>query len=391
MERTQVLIAGAGPAGAVAAYALAQKGIDVILLEAASHCPADMRASTLHPPTLDILESLGLFESLEAQGLRAPIYQYRNRATGETLDFDLGELADISKHPYRLQCEQYKLARLASGLIGDRARFNERVIFVEQDDTGVTVHVERPLDVAAYRADYVIAADGANSIVRKILGVPFEGFTIPEKFMTLSTAYPVEKHFPGLANVSYVADAAEWCVLLRIPTLWRVMVPIKAEEPDADAIGDARKEAIFSGLLGLDSMDIKTEHRTLYRVHQRVAPRYDHGRVILAGDAAHLNNPLGGFGMNSGIHDVYNLTEKLGRIINGGEEAAPLLAHYDRQRRTVMNDFVQAQTITNRAEMTSAAERHKKYEAILADPDQRRAYLLKQSMYDSRTLEASIA
>lgn len=390
MKRIQILVVGGGPVGAVTAYALARAGVDVLLVEAANDCHEDMRASTIHPPTLDMLAELDLLAPLEAQGLRAPIYQYRNRRTSEVLSFDMGELADISRHPYRLQCEQFKLARLATSRIADRVRFGERLIQCDADDTGVNVVCERATDIVRYRADFVVAADGANSLVRKLLGVEFEGFTYPEKFLTLSTTYAIDKHLENLERVAYVADRAEWCVLLRVPDFWRILVPADPDQLDNDLLSDAHKNKIFSGLLGIDGTAIETAHRTIYRVHQRVARYYNHGRVILAGDAAHLNNPLGGFGMNSGIHDAWNLVDKLKRILIDGEPAEPLLALYERQRRTIMNEFVQAQTIANHNDMIDADARQEKLTKVLADPAARRGYLLRQSMYESRTREAEI-
>ncbi|HEY9090461.1 FAD-dependent oxidoreductase [Parasphingorhabdus sp.] len=391
MERVQVLIVGAGPVGAFAAYSLSLAGIDVRLVEAASHCHEDMRASTIHPPTLDMLAEVGLLDALEAQGLRAPIYQYRNRRTNEVLSFDLTELGDISNYPYRLQCEQFKLARLATSRIADLVKFDEKLVYCEDDGNAVNVICERRLDVTRYRADYVVAADGANSLIRKLLGVQFEGFTYPEKFLTLSTTYPIEKHFENLEKVAYVADRDEWCVLLRVPDFWRVLVPASPDLLDKYLLSDANKNKVFAGLLGVDGEAIKTSHRTIYRVHQRVAQKYNHGRIILAGDAAHLNNPLGGFGMNSGIHDAWNLVDKLKRILNDGQEAEPLLALYNRQRRQIMNEVIQAQTITNHDDMVDADRQQEKLAKVLADPEKRRNYLLQQSMYQSRAREAEIA
>jgi 3-(3-hydroxy-phenyl)propionate hydroxylase len=400
MHRAKVIVAGAGPAGCVAAYRLAQAGIDVILLEALPDCPEDMRASTLHSPTLDMLDELGVFAELDAQGLRAPIYQYRNRDTGEVLSFDLSELADISKHPYRLQCEQYKLSRLLTKRLAEHPHakvcFQSRLVHVQQDDTGVTITTETPATVETYRADYLIGADGASSTVRKWLSIPFEGFTYPEKFLTLSTRWPIEQHFDELAYVSYMASTREWCVLLRVPEFWRVLVPARDDEPDAVLVADAKKTAVFGGLIGEDGAKVETYHRTIYRVHQRVAARYQEGRVLLVGDAAHLNNPLGGFGMNSGVHDVWNLTDKLMKIVLEKGDAAALLGQYERQRRTVMHEFVQAQTIRNKQLLESnqaedQQRNQKEMERTLKDPDLRRAYLLRQSMYQSLSREAEIA
>ena len=400
MNRTQVIVAGAGPTGAVAAYALAYRGIDVLLLEAHPDAPEDMRASTFHAPTLEMLEALGLREALEVQGLRAPVYQYRNRSSGEVLSFDLTEVADVLRYPYRLQCEQFKLSRLVTGLLAQhphaQVRHGHRLLQAEQDGTGVSVAVEGPDGNVRLRADYLIAADGASSAVRKGLSVPFDGFTYPEKFLTLSTTHPAEQHFADLANVSYIADRAEWCVLLRVPTLWRVLVPAAADDGDDALRSDEKRNQVFGGLFGAAGREAATYHRTVYRVHQRVARSFRHGRILLAGDAAHLNNPLGGLGMNSGIHDVVNLTEKLARILLEGADADALLDRYDRQRRTVVHDFVQKQTISNKQAMeagsTEAQQRAQaRMAAVLADTGARRDYLLQQSMYNSLKQERAIA
>lgn len=399
MLRTQVLVAGGGPVGATAAYRLAMAGIDTILLEVNADCPEDMRASTLHPPTLDMLAELGVLGDLELQGLRAPIYHYRNRQTGEVIEFDLGELSDISKHPYRLQCEQFKLARMLTekldALPHGKTLFRHRVLGFEQDADGVIVHVETPIAVEHIRADYLIGADGANSTVRKWTGTQFEGFTYPERFLTLSTRYPLEQHFDGLAKVNYVSDHDEWCVLLRVPEFWRVLVPTDIDASESELLSDAKKDAVFNGLTG-DGKSVETYHRTLYRVHQRVAKEFRHGRVLLAGDSAHLNNPLGGFGMNSGIHDIWNLTEKLRDIIVDGADPDQRLSLFARQRRAIAKSFVQTQTIENKKAMESSngdgrSEQEKRMYAVAQDAELRRAYLLRQSMYDSLTEEAQIA
>jgi 3-(3-hydroxy-phenyl)propionate hydroxylase len=389
MERTKVLVVGGGPVGVVAAYRLARAGVDVVLLEADAYCKEDMRASTLHPPTLAMLSELGVLEALEAEGLRAPIYHYRNRRTNEVLAFNLGELADLTPFPYRLQCEQFKITRLLTKLIDDHQHgqvlFSRRLLDLDQNSDGVVAKVEAPLCIETYKADYVIAADGANSLARKLLDIPFDGFTYPEKFLTLSTTWPVEAAISGLAWVNYVADPDEWCVLLRVPEFWRVLVPTVEIETDADLLSDAKKNDVFRRLVGDAAETLQTAHRTIYRVHQRVARTYRHGRVVLAGDAAHLNNPLGGFGMNSGVHDVWNVTEKLIAIFEAGGDPHTLLDLYDRQRRAVMSEFVQAQTIRNKKMLETQSDdaqmaNQREMEAILADDDRRRDFLMTQAM-----------
>lgn len=396
-NKAQVLVIGAGPVGTTAAYKLASEGIDVILLEAQPNCPEDLRASTFHPPTLTMLSTFGIVDEMEAIGLRAPVYQYRNRQTGEYFSFDLGELSDITDYPYRLQCEQFKLARLLANRLEQhqhaRVCFNHRLLTAEQDMHGVTVKAESPMGIETFKADFIIACDGANSTVRKWMNVGFEGFTYPEKFVTFSTPQPLEEHFENLAYVNYVADPQEWMVLLKVPTLWRVLVP--AHDMDDDYItSDEMKSKVFSNLIG--DPDVQTVHRTIYRVHQRVAEKYVDGRIILAGDAAHLNNPLGGLGMNSGIHDVWNLSRNLVPVMkSGGDHSAPL-GLYERQRQAVMRDFVQAQTIRNKKALESNdPEAQQKYQkelaSILSDDERRRDYLLGQAMFKSLELEASVA
>jgi 3-(3-hydroxy-phenyl)propionate hydroxylase len=394
-----VIVAGGGPVGTVAGYALARAGLKVLVAEAETHPPEDLRASTFHPPSLEMLDGLGVLQDMLPLGLKAPVYQYRIRATGEILAFDLGELADRTAFPFRLQCEQWQLAELLAARIaampGGTMAFSRRVVHFDQDKEGVTVAFEAPTEIETRRCRYLIAADGANSIIRKWLGVGFSGFTYPEKFLCLSTLLPLETHFERLAYVNYVADPETWHVLLRVPRLWRVLVSAPEASADADLKSDASKTAIFDRLLGGGGAEVETVHRTIYRVHQRVAERYDHGRVLLIGDAAHLNNPLGGLGMNSGIHDAMNLAEKLPLIIHEGADAAPLLARFDRQRRTVMHNFIQAQTIANKKliEASDPVAREEHYagmRAVNADPDRRRDYLYTQAMFRSLDDAAAI-
>ncbi|TWB45868.1 FAD-dependent oxidoreductase [Nitrospirillum pindoramense] len=389
MIRTQVVIAGAGPVGTVAAYFLAQQGIDVLVLEAGADCALDLRASTFHPPTLEMLDTLGITPFLLERGLKAPVYHYRDRGTGDVIDFDLGELHDVTRYPFRLQCEQYHLARALAERLDQHpkasVRFGHRLVSVAQDETGVDLVVETPFAIERVRADWLIGADGAGSTVRKWLGVGFEGFTYPEKFLCLSTTEPLEDYLPNLAYVNYVADPAEWLVLLRVPSVWRILLPADPDSSDSELVSDANRDRVFKHLIG--KTGVPTQHRTIYRMHQRVAERFRQGRAMLVGDSAHLNNPLGGFGMNSGIHDAFNLCQRLVRIINGTEDEASL-DQFDRQRRGAARSFIQAQTIQTMEMMKQglAAGQDRRREELLrtrADPELRRQFLLRQAMFQS--------
>lgn len=397
VDRCQVAIVGAGPVGTVVATLLAQAGYDVVVLEAGENCAQDLRASTFHSPTLEMLDQIGITPMLLERGLKAPIYHWRDRKSGEVIEFDMSELSDVTRYPFRIQCEQYHLSRaLADGLAkhqNAQVRFNSRLLTFQQDDSGVDLWVETMTGIDQLRCDFLIAADGANSIVRKWLGIEFDGFTYPERFLCLSTEYELADHLKNLAYVNYVSDPEEWLVLLRVPSVWRVLVPTDASQGDDELRSDRVKNGIFDRLVG-DGAAVQTQHRTLYRVHQRVAKSFVTGRVILAGDAAHLNNPLGGFGMNSGVHDAFNLFEKLEPSLKSGKVNGSLDL-YDRQRRTVTHAFTQAQTIENMAYISGGSdEAHKKRRdamlAIKADDERRRGYMLKQAMFESLAQAAAI-
>ncbi|MEP2178517.1 MAG: FAD-dependent monooxygenase, partial [Marinomonas sp.] len=196
----------------------------------------------------------------------------------------------------------------------------------------------------------------------------------------------LEDHLPNLAHVNYVSDPKEWLVLLRVPSVWRVLVPTKDDVSDEELLSDRTKNGIFERLTG-NGEAVETYHRTLYRVHQRVARSFAQDRVILVGDAAHLNNPLGGFGMNSGIHDAFNLFEKLEPVLKG----APLNGSvdlYDRQRRQVTHSFTQKQTMQNMEFIRGGqdkghAMRRQAMLDIKNDDARRREYLLRQAMFES--------
>jgi 3-(3-hydroxy-phenyl)propionate hydroxylase len=390
IERCQVVVAGAGPVGTVMATLLAKAGIDVILLESGENCAMDLRASTFHPPTLEMLEEIGITSTLLEKGLKAPIYHWRDRQSGQVVEFDLSELEDVTRHPYRIQCEQYHLSRaLADGLekiAKADVRFNRKLLSFEQDEAGVSVFIESAHAIEHIRCDWLIGADGANSLVRKWLGIQFDGFTYPEKFLCLTTETELADHLPNLALVNYVSDPQEWLVLLRVPSLWRVLVPADDAMSDDELRSDTIKTGIFDRLIG-NGDAVQTQHRTLYRVHQRVAQSFAQGRVALIGDAAHLNNPLGGFGMNSGIHDAFELFAALEPIINGRAKS-PDISLFERRRRTVTHDFTQAQTMQNMEYMkvgngSAHQQRRKDMEAIRDNDDRRRAYLMRQAMFDS--------
>jgi len=398
MNSAKVIIIGAGPVGTFVAYCLAEYGIETILLESETSCETDMRASTFHPSTLKYLDNLNLANELIDKGLKAPIFQYRIRATDEILEFNLEELSDVLDFPFRLQCEQYKFARMLADKLDNHkyssVMFNRELISFSDAGNKVKLKVDHKGIGEDYECDYLIGADGANSIVRRNLGIEFGGFTYKEKFFTLSTEKPLENYFTDLSYVNYVSDPDEWFVMLKAPSAWRILVPVD-ENLDDDLIrSDDYVRNIFKRALNSDDQ-IETIHRTIYRVHQRVVDTMRSGRVILAGDSAHLNNPLGGFGMNGGLHDAWNLAKQLDEIINHNKNEE-LLDLYDRQRRTVMNEFIQKQTIRNKKMIEETGD--DKYSSewnrmrnIHQNDTERREYMFRQTMAQSLLREAEIS
>lgn len=389
-SKSHVLIAGAGPVGLVSALTLATAGVQVTVFERAFSAPEDLRASTFHPPTLDMLARFGISDDLLPQGLVARYTQQRDRQEGLIAEFDMSLLTGLTQHPYRLQCEQWKLNKL---LLDRLAKFPHATVLlgaslqsVEQSHDSVEVKVDINGELQSFKGDYLIGADGAWSSVRQSLGIEFEGFTYPERFLVVSTAFEFADHFPKLSYVNYVSDPQEWCVLLRVPTLWRVLFPTHPEESDEAVLTDESIQARLQNLLP-QARPYQTVHRTLYKVHQRVAKEFRRGRVLLAGDAAHINNPLGGMGMNGGVHDAFNLADKLVDIlVNGADEA--LLDRYERQRRSVAIEYINANTARNKKnieERNPEARRttHDELRAIAANPDAARDYLRKTSMIDA--------
>lgn len=397
MNLPHVLIAGAGPVGLVSALTLATAGISVTVFERHTKPQDDLRASTFHPPTLDMLARFGLTDELVSQGLVARYTQQRDRKEGLIAEFDMSLLEGETQHPFRLQCEQWKLNTLLLDRLALFPHVNivlgAEMQTVTQDAQSVTANVKIDGNMTAFTGNYLIGADGASSAVRQSLGIEFEGFTYPERFLSVSTDFEYADHLPKLSYVNYVSDPEEWCVLLRVPTLWRVLFPTRLEETDEEVMTDESIQTRLQNLLPKDT-PYNTVHRTLYKVHQRVAKEFRRGRVVLAGDAAHINNPIGGMGMNGGVQDAFNLSDKLVDILISG--ASPdLLDRYERQRRSVAIEYINANTARNKKnieERDPAARRKTQNElrAIAASPAAAKDYLRKTSMIDALERAESI-
>jgi 3-(3-hydroxy-phenyl)propionate hydroxylase len=389
---TSVVIAGAGPVGCLMALYLAQRDIDVLLLEKEAQLPVDLRASTFHPPSLEMIAELGfgVIEAMLEKGLVADRYQYRDRRSGEVASFDMSLIADSTRFPFRLQLEQYEFTRIVVERLAQlpqaQVRFGCEVTGFEQSDDYVDVQVDTAAGGETVRTGFLVSTEGARSRIRKLANIDYLGFTYDEKFLVVSTDFPFEEVFEELSWVNYVSDPDEWCVILRTEKLWRVLFPTTPDtaEDEARLLSDAFIQERLHHLWDKEG-DYPIGHRTLYNVNQRVAETYYKGRVLLAGDACHINNPLGGMGMNGGLHDGNNLAAKLVRIIRDGAPHRAEFEHYNRQRRDLAVRFVQEHTIANKKlmearDLETQRARQQMLMATAADPDKAKAFLLERAM-----------
>ena len=399
----RVIVIGAGPVGLCLSLALAQEGVPVCLIEAlGDHNFLDQvpRAGTNHPATLELLQRIGLYDKLEPRGIIAPLFHYWDRPEGKLVAaFDHALLKDDTRFPYVLQCERIKIVEEALKLVkahpGIELRLSTEFTAFSQTADGVVAQVTNAAgETEAIDGSYLISAEGARSIVRKDLDIEFEGFTYPDRTLNIEVAYDFRTH--GYTERNYISDPDEWSNLFHWkgpPDRWRVHFPTA---PDADETALTRPDALQARLQRFlpigKAFDIVGSN--LYVVHQRVAKKFRAGRAVLAGNSAHVNSPIGAMGMNSGIHDAFNLAEKLVSILRG-EADADVLDRYERQRRHVALQHTQAQTIRNKRLLTEKdpAVRRKNHDELrrtAEDPKLARAFLLRSSLIESLREAAQI-
>jgi 3-(3-hydroxy-phenyl)propionate hydroxylase len=392
----RVIIIGAGPVGLCLALALAQQDIPITLIEALgdqNFLEQVPRAGTNHPATLEMYDRIGLYERLEPRGIIAPVFHYWDRADNELIAaFDHIHLKNDTRFPYVLQCERIKIVEEALAMAkahpGIDLRLSSTFTGFAQGASGVTAQFTNAVGEAETVAGaYIVSAEGARSIVRKDLDIEFEGFTYSDLVLNIEVAYDFRRH--GYAERNYISDPKEWSNLFHWkgpPDRWRVHFPV---EPGDDETTISRPEALQARLQRFlaTGRNFEIVGSNLYTVHQRVAKRFRSGRAILAGDAAHVNSPVGAMGMNSGVHDAFNLADKLVAILRG-EAAEDVLDRYERQRRHVAVQHTQAQTIRNKrllAETDPSVRKRNQDELrrTAEDPARARAFLLRASLIES--------
>jgi 3-(3-hydroxy-phenyl)propionate hydroxylase len=392
----RVVVIGAGPVGLCLSLALAQQGVAVSLIETLgddNFLEQVPRAGTNHPATLEMFDRIGLYEKIEPRGIIAPVFHYWDRHENKLIAaFDHIHLKDDTRFPYVLQCERIKIVEEALKLAKAHPLIDLRLrttfTAFEQDADGVKAHITDPADEeAVIEGRYIVSGEGARSIIRKDLGIEFEGFTYPDRTLNIEVAYDFRQH--GYAERNYISDPDEWSNLFHWkgpPDRWRVHFPTAPEDDPEELQQPAALQARLQGFLP-KAGDYEIVGSNLYTVHQRVATKFRSGRAILAGDSAHVNSPIGAMGMNSGVHDAFNLADKLVKILRK-EAGEDILDRYERQRRHVALQHTQAETIRNKrvlAEKDLAVRKknHDQLRRTAEDPKLARAFLLRTSLIES--------
>lgn len=391
-----IIIAGAGPVGLYAALLLVREGFRVIVLEKQAGFELNRRASTFHPATLDLLEPLGLTEPLVARGSIFSGWQYMIHGTKNHAVFDLESISDLTSHPYRLQCEQYYFSDLALEILLQsplfEIRFGHAIVELEEDGGEVCVRAGKPGEEYEQSTPWLIAADGGNSTVRDQLGLAFDGSVLPSTSITLELNHPFQYDIAGLLGVNYVWTETGYYSLIQIRDLWRFTYSPERDQPLPEALSpeavQAHVQSVFPKLKPYELLHV--DHYTL---QQRCLASFRTGHVLFVGDAAHLNSPTGGMGMNAGIHDAYCLVEHLLPVLNG--EDAALLDRFSRRRQTIALEEIQRLSDRNfRWHRETNPEKRMEIwlelQEIVNDRQKTRDFLLDSSMIRSRWREQQI-
>jgi 3-(3-hydroxy-phenyl)propionate hydroxylase len=376
MSDNDVIIVGAGPVGLIAALGLAQRGVGVTVLDASDDILDEPRGMTYHWAVLAGLERLGVLADATEMGYLKHDWSAQVFRTGERISMDIGLLKDDVRHPYSLVLGQDALGGVVKThlerLPNARILWGHAVTAFEQDDTGVSVHVECGEGVKDLRAKWLVGADGARSIVRRQLGLRFEGMTWGERFVATNCRGAYEDHFVS----GYLIDPQYGAVIHQITLdgLWRHTYSESLDLPEEGI--EARMAHHFRTVIPHEDFNHEMLLWRHYRMHQRSAETYRVGRILLAGDAAHVTNPTRGFGLVGGMFDAFTLTEALAAVmLDGGHEG--LLDRYSQERKRVFWDYTTPiSSNSKRLVFEPTEERLAGFREVAGDEQKTRSYLL---------------
>jgi 3-(3-hydroxy-phenyl)propionate hydroxylase len=388
---TDVIISGAGPVGMSLALALARNGVSVIVLEKLNELSREARASTIHPPTLEFFDEIGIIEDILASGLRIESLQFWERSTRELVaDFPYKLIENDTKYPFRFQCPQSTVTRIILRHIEQtncgKVLFNHEFVSAEQNENCVNVVVKTPVGVVNLCCKYLIGCDGAFSKVRENLELGFDGKTYEDRFLLVSTDADLGGIFPNMGTVAYIFDPEEWVIIMTLPDTVRLVFRLNPDESADEAKQIENVKIRIANFLQTE-LNYEIKAVSTYHVHQRVTEKFRVGRTILAGDSAHINNPTGGMGMNSGIHDAQMLAKNLIAVLQGANEN--LLDEYAEIRKETAVKMVQATTDENYKNLSASDEekrlkRNRELREAANDERKAREYLLKTAMLADR-------
>lgn len=329
---TDVLVVGAGPTGLTLAASLVSRGIATIVVDRQAAGANTSRAAVVNARSLEVLEELDVSRRLVKEGVQAPLFSIRDRSRVlVAIDFS----ALPTDYPYSLMVPQSTTERLLADRLtelGGSVVRPRSVTTVEQDADGVTAVVD---DGAVIRARYVVGADGIHSVVRERAGIGFTGGAYDESFMLADVRLTGD--VPTDEVILYWARAGLTVVAPLPDDVFRIVAPVPQapENPSAafvqeilDSRGPSRGRTTVTEVIW----------GSRFRIQHRVADTYRAGRLLLAGDAAHVHSPAGGQGMNLGIQDAVALGEALAGVLGGGADS--LLDEYAAVRRPIARDVV---------------------------------------------------
>jgi 2-polyprenyl-6-methoxyphenol hydroxylase-like FAD-dependent oxidoreductase len=343
-----VIVVGGGPTGFICALGLAHAGLRVTIIESDPEISDSPRAAVYHWPIVEELERLRVRAEVESAGFAKQDYTYLVHKTGERIEFSLEVLNGLTPFPYNLHLGQHRLAAIALRRLGEHShatvRFSTRLLRLRQDAGAVTLQVETSGGTEELRANWVIGADGAGSTVRNELSLGFEGITWSERFVATNVYFDFERY--RYARATFLIDDVHGAVIAKLDNsgLWRCTYMEDASLPEETFVD--RLPGAFAAILP-GAADYRVDRAAPYRMHQRSAPRYRVGRVVLVGDAAHVTNPTGGLGLTSGLFDCFALIPALSAVVAGGADSS-VLDRYAKARRDMFLNRISPQAIANK-------------------------------------------
>jgi 3-(3-hydroxy-phenyl)propionate hydroxylase len=395
MTTSDVTVVGGGPIGLVTALGLAQAGVGVTVLEAAPTVIRAPRAMLFHWTIMAELDRLGLLEASAAVGLAQRAWSFKVARTGEELVFDLSVLDDVVEHPYSLHLGQDELSEIVlsrlAAMPNVRVEWDTSARSLEQDAHGCTVSAVGPEGERDYRSSWVVAADGAHSIIRRQLGLSFPGMTWPQRFV--ATNLDLDLSTVGYGPSVAIVDPQHGALVARFgePGPWRYTYAESLTLPDETIVD--RMPDVFRATLP-DGVDPQVTAWAAFRMHQRVADRFRVGRALLLGDSAHVTNPSSGYGVAGGFFDSVTLVEALAAVVHG-EAGDEVLDRYSEVRRQVFTEVSspvstdQKQLIFDADDPVRLEADLQRYREITSDRDLMRRYMLVGRQLRSESLLTS--